>query len=52
MAITHPASFRKILLERVIHKAGITNYHFIESDSVDVSVAVREGGRHLTSAPD
>lgn len=51
MPITHPASFRKILLERVIHKTGITNYHFIESDAADLSRAVREVGRHLTSAP-
>ena len=51
MAVKHPASFRKILLERVIHKTGITNYHFIESDAVDVSAAVRYVGRQLTSAP-
>lgn len=51
MAVTHPASFRKILLERVIHKTGITNYHFIESDADDLSAAVREVGRQLTSAP-
>lgn len=51
MEVTHPASFRKILLERVIHKTGITNYHFIESDAGDLSAAVREVGRQLTSAP-
>src|SRR5215469_294022 len=51
MAVTHPASFRKILLERVIHKTGITNYHFIESDAVDLSAAVHEVGRQLISAP-
>jgi glucosamine-6-phosphate deaminase len=51
MAVTHPASFRKILLERVIHRMGITNYHFIESDAADLSAAVREVGRQLTSAP-
>ena len=51
MPVTHPASFRKILLERVIHKTGITNYHFIESDAADLSAAVREVGRQLTSAP-
>lgn len=51
MAVTHPASFRKILLERVIHKTGITNYCFIESDAADLAAAVREVGRQLTSAP-
>src|SRR5215469_13343349 len=51
MPVTHPASFRKILLERVIHKTGITNYHFIESDAADLLAAVRDVGRQLTSAP-
>src|SRR5215469_5398436 len=51
MPVTHAASFRKILLERVIRKTGITNYHFIESDAADLSAAVREVGRRLTSAP-
>lgn len=51
MAVTHPASFRKILLERVIHKTGIANYHFIESDADDLSTAVLKVGRELTSAP-
>ena len=51
MAVTHPASFRKILLERVIRKTGIVSYHFIESDAGDLSAAVREVGRELTSAP-
>jgi len=51
MPVTHPASFRKILLERVIHKTGITNYHFVESDAADLSAAVREVGRQLTSSP-
>jgi len=51
MPVTHPASFRKILLERVIQPTGITNYHFIESDAADPSAAVREVGRQLTSAP-
>jgi len=48
---SHPASFRKILLERVIDKVGIDTFHFIESDAADLSAAVREVGRQLTSAP-
>lgn len=51
MPVTHPASFRKILLERVIRKTGIVSYHFIESDAADLSAAVLEVGRELTSAP-
>jgi len=48
---THPASFRKILLERVILKTGITDYRFIESDAADFSSAVREVGRQVTTGP-
>jgi glucosamine-6-phosphate deaminase len=51
MPITHPASFRKFLQERVIRKAGITNYHFIEGDASDLTAAVRDVGSQLTSAP-
>ena len=40
MPVTHPASFRKILLERVIRKTGIGNYHFIESDAADLAAGV------------
>src|SRR5665811_2616091 len=29
---THPASFRKYLFERLIHKAGITKYHLLDGD--------------------
>ncbi|MGC2477274.1 MAG: glucosamine-6-phosphate deaminase [Candidatus Sulfotelmatobacter sp.] len=51
IAVTHPASFRKILLERVIDRVGIKTFHFIEGDASDLSAAVREVGRQLTSAP-
>src|SRR5712691_4646727 len=29
LPITHPASFRKYLLGRLIHKVGITRFHFL-----------------------
>ncbi|HWZ76442.1 MAG TPA: glucosamine-6-phosphate deaminase [Candidatus Sulfotelmatobacter sp.] len=48
---THPASFRKFLLERVIHKTGITKYHFVEGDAADMSLAIRAASTRLTSAP-
>jgi glucosamine-6-phosphate deaminase len=51
MPITHPASFRKILLERVIHEVGISKYWFIEGDASDLSKALYRVGRQLTSAP-
>ena len=49
--VTHPASFRRILLDRVISKTGIQNYCFIPGDAPDISAAIREVGQQLTSAP-
>lgn len=51
LSITHPASFRKILLERLVRKAGISHFHGLEGDASDVSAVVREVGRQLASAP-
>jgi glucosamine-6-phosphate deaminase len=51
LPITHPASFRKILLERVINKVGIAKYWFIQGVASDLSAAIGEVGRQLISAP-
>lgn len=51
MPITHPASFRKILLDRVINKVGISKYWFIQGDASDLSFALNDVGRKLSSAP-
>ena len=51
LPVTHPASFRKFLLERVIHKTGIMKYHFVEGDAADLSLAIREVSTQLMSAP-
>jgi len=48
---THRASFRKILLERVIHKVGISKYYFIEGDAPDLSAALQTVRQQLASAP-
>lgn len=50
LPITHPASFRKYLLERLIHKTGITRYHLLNADS-DPQTVIREVGRELQSEP-
>src|SRR3984957_2044274 len=47
---THPASFRKYLLERLIHKAGITRYHLLDGDG-DPQGAVRKIGAELQAKP-
>jgi len=50
LPISHPASFRKYLLERLIHKTGITKYHFLDGDG-SVPEVVREVGTELIAAP-
>jgi glucosamine-6-phosphate deaminase len=47
---SHPASFRKYLLERLIEKTGMSKYHFLEGDG-DVAKTVRKVAAELTSAP-
>lgn len=51
LPITHPGSFRKMLLEKVVRKTGITRYHLVEGDAVDPLAAAREVGEQLASAP-
>src|ERR1700681_3575465 len=50
LPITHPASFRKYLLERLIHKVGIAQYHLLDG-SGDPREVVRNIGGALRSAP-
>jgi len=51
LPMTHPGSFRKMLLEHLIQKTGITRYHLIEGDAPDPAIVIREVGRQLASAP-
>jgi glucosamine-6-phosphate deaminase len=51
LPITHPGSFRKMLMEQLIAKTGITRYHLLDGDAVDPSAVVREASRQLASAP-
>jgi glucosamine-6-phosphate deaminase len=48
---THPASFRKYLMERLIAPAGITRHHLIAGDAPDLSSTIREVSEQLLSAP-
>jgi glucosamine-6-phosphate deaminase len=45
---THPASFRKFLIERLIQKAGIQKYHLLDGD---IAASVMRVGEALTSEP-
>ena len=50
LPLNHPASFRKYLLERLIHKVGITRYHLLDGNG-NPTEAVRRVGEALRSAP-
>src|SRR6201984_538749 len=41
LPITHPGSFRGMLLEQLIHKTGIVNYHLLDGDGDFPSVLAR-----------
>jgi glucosamine-6-phosphate deaminase len=50
LPITHPGSFRKMLLEQLIQKTGITRYHLLDGDG-DAPEGVRRASAALASAP-
>jgi glucosamine-6-phosphate deaminase len=51
LPVTHPASFRKFLTERLVRKTGIVNFHGIEGDDADPAAVAREVGKQLAAAP-
>jgi glucosamine-6-phosphate deaminase len=51
LPITHPGSFRKMLMEQLVRKTGVTHYHLLDGDAADPPAIVREVGKHLASAP-
>lgn len=50
LPMSHPGSFRRILLERLIQPTGITNYHFLNGEA-DPSKTMRRVGSALVVAP-
>ncbi len=50
LPITHPGSFRKMLLEQLIQKTGISKYHLLDGDA-DAAEVVRRASAALVSAP-
>lgn len=50
LSIKHPASFRKYLLERLINKVGIKQYHLLDGE-VDPEKVCKEVGALLASEP-
>ena len=49
--VTHPASFRKYMLDRLVRKTGIKNFHALEGDAPDPVLAAARTGEELNSDP-
>ena len=48
---THPGSFRKMLMEQLVEKTGIKQYHLLAGDAPDPAAVVREVSTQLAAAP-
>jgi glucosamine-6-phosphate deaminase len=51
LPISHPGSFRKMLLQQLISKTGISKYHLLDGDTADPREVVRRVGEALASEP-
>jgi glucosamine-6-phosphate deaminase len=51
LPVTHPGSFRKMLIEQLVRRTGITNYHLLDGDAPDPAEVARHVGKQLASAP-
>jgi glucosamine-6-phosphate deaminase len=49
LPITHPGSFRRMLLELLVQKTGITNYHLLDGDAADPLEVASRVGKQLAS---
>jgi len=50
ITILHPGSFRKMLMEQLVQKTGITNYHLLDGEH-DAAETIAHAGAALASAP-
>lgn len=50
LPITHPGSFRKMLMEQLVEKTGIKRYHLLAGDDADPVAIVREAGNQLAAS--
>jgi len=51
LPITHPGSFRKMLIEQLVNKTGIPKYHLLDGDAQDPVAVIRRIGEQISSAP-
>ncbi|HEV2669109.1 MAG TPA: glucosamine-6-phosphate deaminase [Blastocatellia bacterium] len=50
LPVTHPASFRKYLLERLIGPTGMANYHLLDGEA-DPDDVCKRVGKEISAAP-
>ena len=50
LPVTHPGSFRKMLLEQLVQKTGVTKFHLLDGDADPTEVVARVG-LALASSP-
>ena len=50
LPMTHPGSFRKMLLENLIQKTGVTQYHLLDGDG-NLSEVLERVNKAIASAP-
>jgi glucosamine-6-phosphate deaminase len=50
LPMTHPGSFRRMLLEHLIYKTGISRYHLLDGDG-DPAEVLERAGQAIASAP-
>lgn len=51
LPVTHPGSFRQMLLEQLIQKTGIVSYHLLDGDARDPAEIARRVGKELALSP-
>jgi glucosamine-6-phosphate deaminase len=51
LPVTHPGSFRKMLLEQLVGKTGIRKYHLLDGDAAHPAQAARSVGEALAAEP-
>ena len=51
LPISHPGSFRKMLVQQLISKTGIPKYHLLDGDAPEPAEVVRNVSATLASAP-
>jgi glucosamine-6-phosphate deaminase len=51
LPISHPGSFRKMLVQQLISKTGIPKYHLLEGDAPDPTKVLQSVNAAISSAP-